>query len=250
MKLLYEVQEKVDRPFQLKLAETKEIISHHFDEFGDQVAVAFSGGKDSEVVLHLCLQVMSNVPVVFNNTGVEYPQTVKFVAELQESWSLNLIVTHPEKSFWDCVEQYGFPLKSKRRGKANRGARCCYWLKEKPMLQAIRENGWLGYFTGETASESYMRMFVARDKGTCSHLKDWNVCKIKPILWWTEDEVWQFIEDNNLPFNEAYKKGAKRIGCMPCTAYRDWESQLSITNPKLYMLIKLRKDGQYVMAIK
>ena len=110
MKLLYEVQEKVDRPFQLKLAETKEIISHHFDEFGDQVAVAFSGGKDSEVVLHLCLQVMSNVPVVFNNTGVEYPQTVKFVAELQESWSLNLVVTHPEKSFWDCMEQYGFPF--------------------------------------------------------------------------------------------------------------------------------------------
>ncbi|GAI74161.1 unnamed protein product, partial [marine sediment metagenome] len=75
MKLLREVEEKVNRPFHVKLAETREVISRHFEEFGDKVAVAFSGGKDSEVVLYLCLQVAPDVPVVFNNTGVEYPET-------------------------------------------------------------------------------------------------------------------------------------------------------------------------------
>ncbi len=248
MNLLREVEEKVNRPFPVKLAETREIISQHLEEFGDKAPVAFSGGKDSEIVLYLCLQVTPNVPVVFNNTGVEYPETVRFIAALERQWALNLIVTHPEKSFWDCIEEYGFPKQSKRRGKANRGARCCYWLKEKPMLLAIRENAWLGYFTGETAIESQQRMFWARDRGTCLHLKKEGVCKIKPILWWTEDEVWQFIGDNNLPINGAYERGARRVGCMPCTAYRDWESQLLKTNPKLYGIIKLRKDGQYVMA--
>ncbi|MBA7531228.1 Phosphoadenosine phosphosulfate reductase [subsurface metagenome] len=96
MNLLKEVAEKVDRPFSVKLAETKDIIARHLEEFGDKVAVAFSGGKDSEVVLWLCLQVTPGVPVVFNNTGVEYPETVKFVAILAEQWSLNLTVTHPE----------------------------------------------------------------------------------------------------------------------------------------------------------
>ncbi|GAI73667.1 unnamed protein product, partial [marine sediment metagenome] len=155
MNLLKEVAEKVNRPFEVKLAETREVINHHFWEFPDNnVAVAFSGGKDSEVVLYLCLQVNPDVPVVFNNTGVEYPETVKFVAMLAEQWALNLIVTHPEKNFWDCIEQYGFADGSKARASGSK-APCCYWLKEKPMLMAIRQNGWLGYFSGETASESW-----------------------------------------------------------------------------------------------
>ena len=250
MNLLREVKEKVERPFSVKLEETKEIIRHHFDEFGDKAAVAFSGGKDSEVVLYLCLQVAPNVPVVFNNTGVEYLETVRFVAELQELWNLNLIVTHPEKSFWDCTEEYGFPSGAKysRTKRSHPTARCCYWLKEKPMLLVIRANSWLGYFTGETAVESRSRMFVAL-KGTCLHLKKDGVCKIKPILWWTQDEVWQFIRGNNLPFNEAYSKGAERVGCKPCTAYKNWEDHMQKMNPMLYRIIKLRKDNQYVMEL-
>ncbi|GAI29175.1 unnamed protein product, partial [marine sediment metagenome] len=45
IKLLREVEAQVNRPFEVKLAETREIIRHHLDEFGSRVAVAFSGGK-------------------------------------------------------------------------------------------------------------------------------------------------------------------------------------------------------------
>ena len=246
MNLLREIKEKVDRPFSVKLDETREVIKHHFEEFGDRAPVAFSGGKDSELVVWLSLQISPEVPVIFNNTGVEYPETVQFVADLEERWGLNLIVTHPEKSFWDCVEQYGFPRGTKY-GKHSM-ARCCYWLKEKPMVLTMRHNGWLGYFTGETAIESRMRMFAAL-KGTCIHLKKEGVCKIKPILWWTQEEVWEFIHREGLPINEAYSKGVERVGCMPCTAHKYWESQMQKVNPKLYRLIKLRKDNQYVMEL-
>ena len=247
-----EVAEKVNRPFSVKLAETREVIAHHFEEFGDKVAVAWSGGKDSTLVLYLCLQVTPNVPVVFNNTGVEYPETVKFVAYLAELWGLNLVVTHPEKSFWECVEQYGFPRGTKRRGLGRNNNRpyCCYYLKEKPMFLAIKENDYLGYFTGETASEGWARMFIARDKGMCFHYVKWHICKIKPILWWTESEVWDFIHRENLPINPIYDKGSHRVGCMPCTAYKHWEEQMQKLTPKLYRIIKLRKDSQYVMALE
>jgi len=251
LNLLREVKEKVDRPFSVKLAETKDIIARHFEEFGDKVSVAFSGGKDSEVVLWLCLQDNPDVPVVFNNTGVEHPETTRFVTMLTEQRNLKLTVTHPEKSFWDCVEQYGFAQETKRKGLKFKNNRpyCCYWLKEKPMLLAIRENGWLGYFTGETAIESFSRMIWARKKGTCVHLKKEGVCKIKPILWWTQEEVWEFIHKEGLPVNEAYLRGCRRVGCMPCTAFKTWEAQMQKVNPKLYRLIKLRKDSQYVMEL-
>ncbi|GAJ10246.1 unnamed protein product, partial [marine sediment metagenome] len=117
MNLLKEVAEKVNRPFPVKLAETKEIIARHLEEFGDKVSVAFSGGKDSEVVLYLAWLMKPDVPVVFNNTGVEYPETRAFVGQLQQEWHINLIVTKPDKTFWDCIEQYGFPRGTKSASK-------------------------------------------------------------------------------------------------------------------------------------
>jgi len=246
MKSLDEVAEKVNRPFLVKLAESREIIAHHFEEFGDKVGVAFSGGKDSQVVLYLARQMKTDVPVIFNNTGVEYPETVRFIQEISALWQLNITITRPEKGFWQCVEEYGFPQQSKRRGNNNH---CCYWLKKKPMRIFLREKSWLGYMGGITAAESWGRMFNARDKGACFHDRKWGVCKTYPILWWTEAEVFAFIEQERLPLNPLYAKGLNRIGCMPCTAYRDWERKMLITQPKLYWLIKLRKDRQYAMEL-
>lgn len=53
MKLLYEVKEKVNRPFSTKLAETRKVIAHHFQEFGDKVGVAFSGGNIQLLIAHI-----------------------------------------------------------------------------------------------------------------------------------------------------------------------------------------------------
>jgi len=247
LNLIDEVREKVERPFPEKLRESRQIIAHHFDEFGDKLAVAFSGGKDSQVVLYLCLEQEPDISVIYNNTGVEYPETVRFVARLQELWHLSLIMTHPEKTFWDCVKEHGFSDGTKKNKKGS--PRCCYWLKEKPTILAIRQNDWLGMFTGVTAVESRLRMFTARDKGICHHNKQYNLCKINPILWWTEEEAWYFIQQESLPYNPLYDIGSHRIGCMPCTAYKDWEHQLQLTNPKMYCFVKLRKDKQFVLPI-
>lgn len=245
--LIREVAEKVSRSFEEKYLETTGVIARNLMLYGqDRMAVAFSGGKDSEVVLHLVRQLAPEVLVVFNNTGVEYPETVRFVKKLEQEWGLNLLTTHPEKTFWQCVGQYGFPG-NKHGGE---GKQCCYWLKEKPMLFTIREQKLLGVFTGLTAVENRIRMFNARDKGTCYYDSKNRIQKVHPILWWTEEEVWAYIRQNNLPYNPAYDRGAKRIGCAPCTSFKSWESQLQKVNPRLYQLIKLRKDKQYSMTME
>lgn len=67
--------------------------------FDSNLAVAFSGGKDSLTVLHLSLQVNPEMPVVFNNTTVDFPETILFVRKLADEWHLNLHVTKPKKGF-------------------------------------------------------------------------------------------------------------------------------------------------------
>ncbi len=252
MNLIPAVAEKVNRPFSEKWLETTAIIAHNICQFGgDKCAVAFSGGKDSLVVLHIARQYVARIPVVFNNTGVEFPETRAYIRQLSEEWDLNLIVTpYYKKSFWDCVDEYGYPhIRSKKHSKGGSySPRCCYYLKEMPTKLAIKSYGLKAMFTGQTAVESRMRMFTARDKGICYFHTQYNCQKINPILWWTEDEVWQYIKVKELSCNPLYNEGAPRVGCMPCTSHLHWQGQLARLNPKLLARVMLEKEQQYLMT--
>ena len=89
--------------------ETNEIIRHHFEEFTpDKIVVAWSGGKDSTLIFWLVRQINPDITVVFNNTGVELPETIKFIRRMTAEWNINLIETKPYlKNFWQCVKEYG-----------------------------------------------------------------------------------------------------------------------------------------------
>ena len=154
------------------------------------------------------------------------------------------MVTHPEKTYWEVMKQGGYDT-----GKRKKHNDCCYWVKEKPMRLLIKQLGIKAEITGITAVENRMRMFNARDYGWCFYSKTSKTQRIHPLMWWTPEEVWDYIHLMGLPENPVYAKGAERVGCMPCTAHKLWEQQMIRTAPKLYEIIKLRKDSQYVMRL-
>lgn len=242
IRLLDELKPLVEMPFVDKYAITQTIIERNLRDLGQSCAIAFSGGKDSLVVVWLVIQLRSNIPVVFNNTGVEYPETVRFVHETAQAWNLNLIEVKPEITFWDCVERWGFPVGKRPKNRQKSSRRCCYWLKDKPMSEFLKLTHITGYFDGVTAVENRTRMFNARDKGTCYDVK--GIHKVHPILYWTPDEVWAYLKENRINANPMYFKGADRVGCSTCTAFIDWETQMSTVNPKLYRLVKQRIGEQ------
>lgn len=239
----------IERPFSIKFLEAQGLLAHNI-LVSKNPAVAFSGGKDSMIVLFMAVQLKPDILVVYNNTGVEYRLTNDFVQELRKLWNLNLVETHPKKTFWECAEQYGYMTSKTDKGRSHSG-NCCYWLKEKPMHEAIKSLKIDALITGLTAVENRQRMLMSTKYGNCHYSKTWGCQRVHPIMWWTEDEVWQYTNDMELPINKMYKPpfSCKRVGCMPCTAYKGWETELSRTNPKLYRLLKLRKDSQYVMPL-
>ncbi len=107
--LLEELKPLVERPFNEKFLQTQGIIAKNLMLYKGKSVVAWSGGKDSTVILYLVRQMVPNVDVVFNNTGVEYAETIRFIRELTAAWGLDLIETKPKKGFWKCAAEYGFP---------------------------------------------------------------------------------------------------------------------------------------------
>lgn len=78
-----------------------------------QCYVAFSGGKDSSVLLDLVRMIDPTIPAVFVNTGNEYPEIIKFVRHLRDDKGYNIIELTPKMRPREVWSKYGFPLISK-----------------------------------------------------------------------------------------------------------------------------------------
>jgi 3'-phosphoadenosine 5'-phosphosulfate sulfotransferase (PAPS reductase)/FAD synthetase len=97
-------------PLDLKIMKTKLRIQEWINEYGvEGVYVAFSGGKDSTVLLHIVREMYPNVEGVFANTGNEFPEIVQFVRKQE-----NIKWVKPRKSFAKVIKEEGYPVISKK----------------------------------------------------------------------------------------------------------------------------------------
>lgn len=93
------------RPFRHDVTVLRGRIEQHLSAHDGYLA--FSGGKDSLVTLHLALQVDPNVPVAFFDSGAEYPETYSYISELADSWDVNLWVYPSDPPLLEALAQSG-----------------------------------------------------------------------------------------------------------------------------------------------
>jgi 3'-phosphoadenosine 5'-phosphosulfate sulfotransferase (PAPS reductase)/FAD synthetase len=221
----------------------------------EQCVVACSFGKDSMAVLDLVRQVEPNIKVVWSNTGVEYPQNLRYSKEIIESWGLNIEILRPPKgcTFWTVAEEHGLPTIRRfgNKGKPN-NVHCCEELKEKPAKNYYKEHNIKLIFTGIRAEESRNRTMLLKRCGDFYLAKRDGRYRAHIIADWTEEDVWIYHHLRNIPVNPTYTElkivdgRVPRVGCFPCTAYTSWEKTVKANNPKLYdklIKMKARQDG-------
>lgn len=197
--------------------------------------VAISGGLDSMAMLHMIRQIQP-VRGIWINTGIELPETKKYMATVPD-----VDILHPKRTYWDICEEFGYPGQSR----LNNQPACCRWLKEYPTRDYIKENNVDLIFTGLIASEGQHRRYNFILRGAYYPHKAWNTMKSTPIILFLKDDVWRYTKDHQIPVNEAYEKyDIKRIGCMACTGYRGWKTQMKKVNPTLYEHMKQKIENR------
>ena len=222
-------------PLDIKIMKTKRRIQEWIDYYGeDKVYISFSGGKDSTVLLDLVRQVNSNIPVVFVDTGLEYPETKEFVNSID-----NVIILRPKMSFKQVIEKYGYPMVSKEQANYlddirnstekmrirrlegdSKGRfklskkwyylinapfkvshRCCNIMKKEPSKRYEKETGRVP-FIGTLADESSLRQQSYLKTG-CNAFNSKRP-NSTPLGFWKEQDILQYICENKLPINKAY----------------------------------------------
>ena len=95
-------------PLRQKILRTQTRVIEYCLKYDNQVYVSFSGGKDSTVLLDIVRRVNPNIPAVFIDTGLEYPEIREFVKTIP-----NVIWLKPEMNFRKVIQTYGYPIISK-----------------------------------------------------------------------------------------------------------------------------------------
>ena len=99
-------------PLRAKIGMTETRIIEWYQHFDGNVCVSFSGGKDSTVLAHLVHEWFPDVPLVFANTGLEYPEIQAFARKMGAEF------IRPKMSFSEVISQYGYPIISKENAEA------------------------------------------------------------------------------------------------------------------------------------
>jgi phosphoadenosine phosphosulfate reductase len=211
-----------------KVRQAHDILKKANKVFVKKLAVAFSGGKDSLVALHLALKVNPEVLVIYNHTTVEFPETVQYVKRLAKELGFNLILATPESNFFEEVKQRGWATHENRW--------CCIPFKEAPAQKIISKMGIKAEITGTTRTESIYRRSLSPFRLPTKYPF---IVRVNPIYDWSEWDVWSYIIEEKLPYNPLYDMGYRRIGCWCCplngpSHYR----RLKRTHPKLFEFLE------------
>lgn len=125
--LPHDLKQMQSVPLEGKILMTKERIRQWYEYWDGEVYVSFSGGKDSTVLKHIVDSMYSDVPALFVNTGLEYPEIQKFVKDIKagkyDCFNPDVEIVRPEIRFDEVLKQYGYPVISKAVSNKVRGAK-------------------------------------------------------------------------------------------------------------------------------
>jgi phosphoadenosine phosphosulfate reductase len=206
------LQEKID--YSIALIKKAEPLALRYSP--DGFYLAFSGGKDSQVIYHLAKEAGVKFKAHMNLTSVDPPTVIRFVREHYPDVELH----RPKESIYQLIpKKHGLPTQRMRW--------CCFNLKEQSgegtvtilgirREESIRRANRNEIETTKKKFSGNFDQFSVHNETEVSCLKGKDKIMLSPILLWTEKDVWEYLNGRNIPHCELYDMGYKRIGCILC----------------------------------
>lgn len=211
--------------------EAMDFILGCYDAYKDKVddfVVAFSGGKDSQVILDLVTRVLpvEAFKAVFQDTDMELPCTYDIVAYTEEDYkyrfpNFKLYHAKSDRKALDLWKQYGPPSRVNRW--------CCSVMKTTIFRRTMKEihktdvQPKVAVFEGVRADESARREAYNRIGVNVKHP---NLINCRAIFRWNNSEIFLYLFSRGIELNPAYRMGLTRVGCGVCPFASDWSEYL------------------------
>lgn len=188
--------------------DTRALLEHAVREYKD-VVYSNSLGAEAMVLTDIIFTHVPEVEMFTLDTGRLHDETLALLDRIERRYQRRIQLFYPDAS---AIEKYvrenginGFYLGIEERQS------CCHIRKVEPFKRAIAgRKAWVTGVRREQSAERALGESISWDE---RH----GLWKISPLLEWTEEDVWAYINARNLPYNALHDKGFPSIGCAPCT---------------------------------
>jgi len=191
-----------------RVEETRGILARIARDFSPAVFASSLAAEDM-VLTDLILKAGLPIGIFSLETGRLHKETLDVLDQVQAHYGYTIEVVRPQpqlveeyvsknglNAFYDSVEMR---------------KECCRVRKVEPLGRALA--GKRAWITGQRRAQSTTRAELAVQEDDVAH----DMQKFNPLADWSEQDVWEYIRANNVPYNALHDRGYPSIGCEPCT---------------------------------
>lgn len=201
----------VDIDKKLQESSPQAILEYAIEQF-DNIAISFSGAEDV-VLVDIASKIKPGIKVFCLDTGRLHSETYKFIEKVRKHYDIKLDILFPDaEAVQKLVDEKGlFSFYEDTHSE------CCGIRKVGPLRKKLLTlDAWV---TGQRKDQSpgtRAAIPVIQHDRVFSRPGE-NLTKFNPLVNWTSQQVWQYIRENNVPYNALHDHGFISIGCEPCT---------------------------------
>ncbi len=189
----------------------QDILTFALHQF-DNIAISFSGAEDV-VLIDMASKIKKDIQVFSIDTGRLHPETYQFMDRVEKQYGIKIQVLFPNAAEVEALvrEKGLFSFYSDGHQE------CCGIRKVQPLGRKLATlDAWI---TGQRKDQNPVTRasipVIQLDK-TFSAAEQ-TLIKFNPLANWNSAQVWQYIRDRTLPYNQLHNRGFISIGCEPCT---------------------------------
>ncbi|TYQ28323.1 phosphoadenylyl-sulfate reductase [Pseudanabaena sp. UWO311] len=194
---------------QLKDKTPQEVLTWALGNY-DKISLASSFGAEDVTLIDMIAKIKPDANVFTLDTGRLNAETYEVIAKVQQKYpQLQLRIMFPQaEAVEQMVSDKGINL---FYDSVENRKQCCFIRKVEPLGRATKDlDAWItGLRRDQTANRSTME--------TVELDGDRNIAKINPLIDWTNEQVWEYIHANDVPYNALHDQNFPSIGCAPCT---------------------------------
>jgi len=170
---------------------------------------ASSLAAEDMVLTDMILRAKLPIAIFTLETGRLHKETLGVLDRIRDTYDYEVKLYRPQQAAVDAyVQQNGL---NAFYDSVEMRKECCRIRKVEPLKRALAGNK--AWITGQRRAQSTTRVDLAVQEDDAAH----GMVKFNPLADWSEEDVWNYIRDNQVPYNPLHDKGYPSIGCEPCT---------------------------------
>ena len=190
---------------QMESKSPDEIIRWAVERFREHLSMGTAFGPEGMTILARLSKIAPQTHVFNLDTGYQFQETLDLRDEVERRYGINVEMLKPELSVEEYEAKHGGPVYKTRPDQCCRDRKLVVLEKV-----AATKHAWISAIRRDQSPDRAKAPIVGWDK-------KFQLVKVNPLANLTKKDIWDYIMENDVPYNPLHDKGYPSIGCQPCT---------------------------------